>query len=134
MRGSSGAQWKQTRLASMRMQVRSLALLVVLRILLCRELWCRSQMQLGSCVAVAVCRPAAAALIWSLAWKLPYAGGAAHKKFFKNLFKSKNRSSFVAQRVKDLVLSLHWCLCYCCDAGSIPGLGFFTCCRQGQKK
>ena len=38
----------------MRMRVQSLALLSGLRIQLCSELWCRSQMQLGSCVAVAV--------------------------------------------------------------------------------
>ena len=38
----------------MRTQVRSLALLSVLRIQHCHELWCRLQMQLGSGVAVAV--------------------------------------------------------------------------------
>ena len=38
----------------MRMQVRSLASLSGLRILHCCELWCRSQTQLGSGVAVAV--------------------------------------------------------------------------------
>ena len=38
----------------MRLQVRSLALLGGLRIQHCRELWCRSQMRLRSCVAVAV--------------------------------------------------------------------------------
>ena len=48
------AQQKRIRLVSMRMQVRSLALLSGLRIRRCRELWCRSQMWLGSGVAVAV--------------------------------------------------------------------------------
>ena len=38
----------------MRMQVQSLASLSELRIWHCHELWCRSQMQLGSSVAVAV--------------------------------------------------------------------------------
>ena len=38
----------------MGMQVRSLASLSGLRILHCHELWCRSQVQLGSGVAVAV--------------------------------------------------------------------------------
>ena len=38
----------------MRMQVRSLALLSGLRIWGCHELWCRLQMQLRSCIAVAV--------------------------------------------------------------------------------
>ena len=51
----------------MRMQVRSLASINGLRIQGCHELWCRSQMPLGSCVAVAV------ALIQLLAWELPYA-------------------------------------------------------------
>ena len=48
------AQWKQTQLVLMRMWVQSLALLSGLRILHCRELWYRSQTQLGSQVAVAV--------------------------------------------------------------------------------
>ena len=34
----------------------------------------------GSCVAVAVCRPAAIAQIQPLAWELPYAVGMALKK------------------------------------------------------
>ena len=48
------AQWKQTLLVSMRMWVPSLALLSGLRIWPCLELWYRSKMQLGSCIAVAV--------------------------------------------------------------------------------
>ena len=42
------AQQKQISLASMRMQVQSLALLSGLRIQHCRELGCRLQTQLGS--------------------------------------------------------------------------------------
>ena len=42
------------RLVSMRIWVRSLALLNGLSIWLCPELWCRSQMQLGSRVAMSV--------------------------------------------------------------------------------
>ena len=38
----------------MRIWVQSLALLSELRICHCCELWCRSQMQLGSLIAVAV--------------------------------------------------------------------------------
>ena len=37
-------------------------------------------MQLGSGVAVAVCRPAATALIGPLAWEPPYATGVALKR------------------------------------------------------
>ena len=44
----------RTQLVSMRMQVLLLASLSGLRIRRCHELWCRSQMQLGSGVAVAV--------------------------------------------------------------------------------
>ena len=67
----------RTRLVSMRMWVRSLASVTGLRIQRCLELWCRLQTQLGFRIAVVVCRPAAAA---PLAWKLPYATGAAVKK------------------------------------------------------
>ena len=48
------AQRKRTLLVYVRKQVRSLALLSELRIQHCRELRCRSQTQLRSCVAVAV--------------------------------------------------------------------------------
>ena len=46
------AQWKQIRLGTTRLQVLSFASVSELRIW--RELWCRSQTQLGSGVAVAV--------------------------------------------------------------------------------
>ena len=45
---------RENRLESMRMQVRSLPLLSGLRIWCCHELWCRSQTQLASHVAVVV--------------------------------------------------------------------------------
>ena len=49
------AQRKQTQLGTMRLQVRSLILLSGLMYQWsCRELWYRSQMRLGSHVAVAV--------------------------------------------------------------------------------
>ena len=44
----------RARLLSMRTRVRSLASLRGLRIWRCRELWCRLQTWLGSCIAVAV--------------------------------------------------------------------------------
>ena len=46
------AQQKQIRIGTMRLQVRSLALLSGLRIRRCCELWCRLQTRLGSQVAV----------------------------------------------------------------------------------
>ena len=50
----AAAQQKRTRLVSMRMQVRSLALFSGLRISCCHELWCRSQTRLRSGIAVPV--------------------------------------------------------------------------------
>ena len=47
-------QWKQIRLGTVRLQVRSLALLSGLRIRCCRKLQCRLQTQLGSDIAVVV--------------------------------------------------------------------------------
>ena len=48
------AQWKQIQLVSMRMWVQSLPSLSGSEIWRCHELWCRSQMWLGSGIAVAV--------------------------------------------------------------------------------
>ena len=48
------AQWKRIRLVSVRMQVQSMASLSGLRIQRCHELWCRSQIWLGSYVVVPV--------------------------------------------------------------------------------
>ena len=64
----------------MRMQVGSLAWISRLRFWGGRELWCRSQTQLGSHIAVTVGRPAAAAQIGPLVWELPYACAALEKK------------------------------------------------------
>ena len=70
------AQWKRTRLGTMKFWVRSLALLSGLRIWRCHKLWCRSQMWLGSGVAGLV----ATAPIRLLAWEPPYAVDAALKR------------------------------------------------------
>ena len=48
------ARWKQIRLGTMRLQVQFLASLSGLRIGASGELWCRSQMRLRFCLAVAV--------------------------------------------------------------------------------
>ena len=88
-------QWKGIRLGTMRLQVRSLALLSGLRIWHCHELWCRSKTWLRSGIAVSCgvgCRPgsdpeflwlwrrpAATAPIRPLAWEPPYAAGAAQQ-------------------------------------------------------
>ena len=47
-------QWKQIQLGTTRLQVQSLDSLSGLRIWHCHDLWCRSQMQLGSHIAMAV--------------------------------------------------------------------------------
>ena len=64
----------------MRLWVRFLASLTGLRIQRCHELWCRSQMQLGSGVAVALGRPAATAPNGLLAWEPPFAAHVALKR------------------------------------------------------
>ena len=61
----------------MRLWVQSLASFSGLRIQCCHELWCRSQMQLGSCISS--CIFVALAPIRLLAWGPPYAAGAAQE-------------------------------------------------------
>ena len=48
------AQWKRTRLASLRTNVLSLAFLSGFKDLACHELWCKLQTWLGSDIAMAV--------------------------------------------------------------------------------
>ena len=48
------SQWKPIWLGTMKLRVWSLTSFSGLRIWHCRELWCRSQMRLRSCIAVAV--------------------------------------------------------------------------------
>ena len=74
------AQQKQTQLISMRMQVRSLALLSASKIWCCHELWCRSQTGSDPELPWLWCRPATVDLIQPLTWKLPYDAGAVIKK------------------------------------------------------
>ena len=68
--------------------VRSLALFSRLRIWHCRELWYRSQVQLGSCIVV-VCRLAAAAPI-HLGTSMFCGSGPKKQKSKKKIFCSKN--------------------------------------------
>ena len=68
--------WLRTQLVSMRMQVWSVTLFSGLRIWHCHRLQCRSQMCLGSGVAVLWHRLGAAALIQPLAQELPYTTSA----------------------------------------------------------
>ena len=59
------APQKQIRLGTMRFGVQSLALLSGLRIRHCQELWCRSQILLGSGVAVAVTQAGSCSSDWT---------------------------------------------------------------------
>ena len=70
------AQQKWIWLVSMRMRDQSLDLLSGSRIWRCWELWCRSQMWLGYCVA----RLPAVTLIWAVVWEIPYAMSEALKR------------------------------------------------------
>ena len=82
----------RTQLVPMRMHVLSLASFSGLGTRHCLELWCRSQMQLGSHIAVAVVRQAAAAPIQPLARDLTYATSAALKK--QNKTKQKKQKGY----------------------------------------
>jgi len=84
------AQRKQVRLGTMRFQVRSPASFSGLRIWHCCELWCRSQTQLTSGVAVAVA-VVADFLIGPLAWEPPYASDVGLKTKEKKNPKNKNK-------------------------------------------
>ena len=64
----------------MRLQVRSLASLIGLRILHSCELWCRLQSSSDLALLWQWCRPTAAAPIQPLVQKLLYAAGAALKR------------------------------------------------------
>ena len=82
----------RTRLASMRMQVPSLASPGGLRIWRCHELWCGSKTGSDGELLWLWGRLAAVALIGPLAWELPYATGAA----LKSIKKKKNEDESVS--------------------------------------
>ena len=85
-------QWKRIQLGTMRLWVRSPASISELGSGAARELCCRSQRRLGSCVLWLWHRLAAVALIEPLAWEPPYAVGAA--------LKSKNKQTNKKQKKK----------------------------------
>ena len=75
-------QQKQIQLGTMKLQVRTLALLRGLRIWRCHELWCR---------------PAATALIRPLVWELPFAVGSALKSKEKKSLNLKTDPHYIQQ-------------------------------------
>jgi len=96
---------KRIQLGTMRSWVPSLASLSGLRMRHCRELWCRSQTRLWSCVAMA------AVPIRPLAWEPPYAAGVALKSK-KRRKKEASSSSSKAGRVQVMLgnsrVQSHW--------------------------
>ena len=100
-------QQKWIWVVSMRMQVWSLASISGVRIWRCRELWCWSQMWLGSHVLWPWCRQAATAWIRPLAWESPYAVGrdikwSQKRKEKKRKEKKRNQWDF-CHEAPDLV-------------------------------
>ena len=94
-------QWKQIRLGTMRLWVRSLVLLRGLTIWRCRELWCRSQTQLGSRVAMAVVQ--AISCSSDLTLSLGTSEGVVLKKQTKTKNKQTKNNS---EKYQDLILQL----------------------------
>ena len=79
-------QWKRIRRGTTRFRVQSLALLRGLRIQRCRELWCRSQMWLGSPGAVAVGQAGFCSSILTPSLGTSMCCGCGPKKKKKKLF------------------------------------------------
>ena len=83
-----------TQLVSMRIKVQSLALLSGSRICCCHEMWCRSQMQPGSRIAVTVMQAGGYSSIQPPAWKPSYIASTALKRQ-KTKNKIKNNLFFI---------------------------------------
>ena len=98
------AQWKRIRLVSMRTQARFLVLLSVLRIWRCHELWCRLQVPLGFCMAVAVAVAVAGSCSSDLIPRLGTAVGAALKSKKKFLNKKIKRMTNLVAILHQLVI------------------------------
>ena len=137
------AQQKQIQLASMKTLDRSQASLRGLRIWCCGELRCRSQMRLGSCIAVAVPQVAATAPIRPLAWKLPYICCTCGLKKIKqvtftefllwhNGVRNPTGEVWVAVEAPDSIPSLS-SGCHNCSSDSVPGPRTSICCVCGHK-
>ena len=97
----------RTQIVSTRMQVQSLVL-SGLRIQCCQRLWCESQMQLRSGVAVAVVQAGSYSSNSALSLGTSICHMCGPKKEKKKQINESLRSSLVAWCVKDLTLSLLW--------------------------
>ena len=86
---------------TMRMQVQSLVLLSGLRMWCWHELQCRLKTWLRSQLLWLLCRLAAVALIWPLAWECPYAASKALKrKKKKKKSQEKLENSFIETKAQ----------------------------------
>ena len=97
--GSAVTNWQ----VSMRMRVQFLASLSGLRIWCCHDLWRRLQTWFRFFIAVLWRRPAAAAPIHPLAWKLPYAMGVALKRKKKKRERERDNCN-----IPMVAFSSHW--------------------------
>ena len=99
-------------IASVRMQILSLASLSGLRIRHCCRMWCRSQMQLGSVLLWLWHRLTATAPIGPLSQELPYAPGTAIKRKKKENKKLKMRDllshSFPHSSIQQLFFEVYY--------------------------
>ena len=94
------AQQKRIQLGTTRLQVPSLASLSGLRIQHCRELWYRSQMSLGSDVAVSVVQASRYSSDWTPStWEPPFAMGVP--------LKSKIIIIIIAIIIKKIILHIY---------------------------
>ena len=106
------AQQKRIWLASMRKEVRSLALLSALKIWYCYELWCRSQMQLksGDAVAVAYASSYSSDSIPSLGTSICHRCRPKKKKKKK---RKEKKNYYSAWCIKSMILGPPPCLPEC---------------------
>ena len=104
---------------SMKMWVQSLALLGVLRIRHCHQLWCRSQNDSDLALLWLWHRLAAIAPFWPLAWELPYAVPHGPKKLKRKKWKEKKivAYEYVTEHLGEMFsskfVSITWLRHYC---------------------
>ena len=95
----------------MRLWVQSLAMLSVLRIRRCRELWCRSQTWLRPMLLWLWHRPVAIAPIRPLAWKPPYAMRVAQENGKKTKKKKYVYINYVSKIIHPQRYFLFFVIC-----------------------
>ena len=93
-------QQKQIQLGTMRLRIRYLALLSWLRIPCCLELWCRSQMQLGSGIAMAVAQASGYSSDQTPGLGTSICRGCSPKKTKDKTNKQKNRIRILKQNLQ----------------------------------